>query len=235
VIFRRLRRRRRSRAEALLAESRAGVERVREALPDLSLADLLSEIAARSGLDLAEIGDRLRDRLGEVLERAEHEASALGDSEGARMARERAASAASRAADLAVRAGAERLLEGRLGRRRSHKKAIFLGAGLVLVAGGFAAYLLSKQTAEHGSPRPPSTEEHEAQDAAGEHDPSDAQPEGGLLEGLRRRLSQAARAARRAQSETERRLWRQYHDEQPQNGQLLRLGDSNLAGLSEPR
>lgn len=219
---------RQSHSAALLDASRAGVERVREALPELSLSDVFADLAARTGVDLQEVAERVLDRLGDAVALAESEASGLADTETAHQLRALAGRAAGRATELAYRSGAERFFDAMpRRRRRSNTGLILLSAGLGLAAGSVLAYLLLSRTAQlRRGQRAPSTTEGptvpgpetivpavgahrvEAQPVASPTSPLD-QP----IARLRARLHAATRAAHAAESETERRLWHEYRNE----------------------
>ena len=225
-MIRRLLRRRRSPAAGLLEESLAGIERLRDALPDGGLADIVSDLAVRTGVDLGEVAERVFDRVGEVVARAGIEAEELAEGDRGRQLRALAARAAERA-DLAYRMGAERLLEALPERRRqrSQRGWILLSAGLGLAAGGALVYFfLSKPPVQPPDQRASASPEP----ANGDAESGDALPvipdeptrraiaprsAPGVLGEIVNRLTAARRAARAAQTSKERQLWREYRSD----------------------
>jgi len=209
--------RRRSRSAMLLEAPFAGVARMREALPGAGLADIFAELAARTGVDLSDVADRVVERVGEVISRAGAEAEVLADSDRARQLRDLAGRAGEHA-ELAYRLGAERLLEAIPERQhRSHRGLILLSAGVGLAIGGAVAYFLLARPAERRpSEQPTEPTSTEGGEGAPLAEPVDraithaAAPAQGLLSEIQHRLTLARRAARAAQTATERRLWREY-------------------------
>jgi hypothetical protein len=211
--------RRRSRVSRLLDTPREGIERVREsisasgipvpAIPVPSPADLLADLAARTGVDLAEVAARLLARAGEAATRASTEAELLVESDRARQLRDLAARAAEQA-ELAYAASASRVMERVPQRRRqSHRGLILLSAAIGLAIGGGIAYFLIARPAERrpddqgGEPGDPIAGESVSRSPATRQSP-------GFFAELGERLTRARRAARATQSATERRLWREY-------------------------
>jgi hypothetical protein len=223
MIFR-LFRRRRSPAAGLLEAPLAGLERLREALPDAGLADVFIDLAARTGVDLGEVAERVFDRLGEVVTRAGSEAEELAEGDRARQLRALASRAAERA-DLAYRMAAERVLEAlpESRRQRSQRGWILLSAGLGLAAGWALVYFfLSRPPA--GSPDQrvsgPPDPEADALDSEAANPAIPVEPARraivprsapGVFGEIISRLTTARRAARAAQTSKERQLWREYH------------------------
>lgn len=217
-MIRRIFGRRRSRVSRLLDAPLENIGRVRESLPAAILADVLSDLAARTGVELADVADRVLERVGDAVSRAGAEAELLAETDRARQLRDLAMRAGERA-ELAYRIGADRLLEAVPERRQrsSHRGLILFSAAAGLALGGAVAYLLLARPAER---RP---EEHQAE--SGEAEGSDADRAGliespphsvahpgpqGFFEELSQRFSHARRAARAAQRATERRLWHEY-------------------------
>jgi hypothetical protein len=217
-------RRRRSPAASLLEGSLAGLDRLREALPDAGLADIVADLAVRTGVDLGEVAERVFERVGEVVARAGIEAEELTEGDRARQLRALAGRAAERA-DLAYRMGAERVLEALPERRRqrSQRGWILLSAGLGLAAGGAVVYFVLSKPPVHPPNQPPSSPpepvggavESEATPPAipNERTPRAfaPRPAPGVFGEIIKRLTAARRAARAAQTSKERQLWREYH------------------------
>jgi hypothetical protein len=218
----RLFRHRRSRVSRLLDSPREGIEALREsisasgipvpAIPVPSPADLLADLAARTGVDLADVAERLLARAGEAVARAGTEVELLAESDRARQLRDLAVRAAEQA-DLAYATSAARVIESLpQRRRRSHRGLILLSAVIGLAIGGGIAYFLVARPAERrpdelggepGAPGDPIGGESVSQSPAVRQSP-------GILAELGERITRARRAARATQSATERRLWREY-------------------------
>jgi hypothetical protein len=208
----------------LFRRRRSRLERVAEAIPQVALADVFADLAARSGVDLGEAAERVFGRLSDAVMRAETSAGALADPETARQLREVAARAAGRAAELAYRRGAERLV---VQQRRSHRGLLLLSVAAGIAAGSALAYLLVSRSAQRRLPPGGTAATETAEPSA----PGQAlavsgsravatvtSPFQGALTGLRRRVREATRAARDAQAESERRLWHEYRTGGTQTG-----------------
>jgi hypothetical protein len=213
--------RRRSRVSRLLDAPLEGIGRVRESLPSAILADVLSDLAARTGIEFGDVADRLIERVGEAVARAGAEAETLADTDRGRQIRDLAARAGERA-EVAYRVGADRLLEAVPERRpRSHRGLILLSAGIGLAIGGAIAYFVLARPAER---RPEErTADTPSEETGNSTEPGSAAltgqsqqravahpPAQGFFDQLSQRLGRARRAARTAQLATERRLWREY-------------------------
>jgi hypothetical protein len=218
-MLRRFRRRRRVSA-ALLDAPRAGIERAMGALPSNHVADLVVDLASRTGVDLGEVADRLLERIGDLASRAGDEAMGLADTDTARQLRGAAARAAGNATEFVYRSGGERLLDV-LPRRRSRtrRRVVLFGVLAGLTAAGAAGYVVASRRAEQrrqdaaaqlsdtDSVSAGSTSLSEIPRAAAEKVTA---PVSGLLGNLRRRWQVARGEAKTAQVETERELWREY-------------------------
>ena len=221
--------RRKSRTAGLLAASRAGVERAIEALPEAGLADMLLDLAARSGVDLGDLVERAVERAGTLAARAGESTSSLVQSQAARELAERARV---RAAELAVRAGAAGLGSALAPRRRRSRLPLALGLIGGIAAGSALAYLLTtRQGAELrakllGQPAPVIEEETVVVVVEGSEIPvanpsappptarvRSANPVQNVMETIRLRYREARNAARQTQEETARTLWREYSED----------------------
>jgi hypothetical protein len=204
------RRRRRSRVSQLLEAPRRDLERMRGSVP--APGDLLADLAARTGVDLADIAERLLARISEASARASTEAELLAESQRARQLRDLAVRAAEQAelAYAASAASATRLVDSVPRRRqRSHRGLILLSVISGLTVGGAIAYFFLSRPAER---RPEEDAGDAGEPISGESVsgyPATLQSPGFFAE-LGERITRARRAAKATQSSTERRLWRQY-------------------------
>lgn len=206
------RRRRAPSPSALLDSSRAGMQRALGALPAASVADIFVDLAARTGVDLGEVAERVFDRLGDLAAQAGGQAGTLADTETARQLRDVAARAAGRAAEVAYRTGAERLLEVMPRRRKSHRGLLLLAVAGGLAAGAGIAYLLAQRRAEERR-RLQAAAEGPAGVAGETKEGQPPAPVNNLFDGVKQRFALARGEARTARAETERELWRQYAED----------------------
>jgi hypothetical protein len=216
----RLFRRRRTIPTALLDAPRAGIERAIGVLPSSHVADLVADLASRTGVDLSEVADRLLERIGDLATRAGDEAMGLADTDRARQFRGAAARAAGNATEFVYRSGGERLLDALPRRRnRTRRRVMIFGALAGLTAAAAAGYIMASRRAEErrraAAALPPGTDDATTGGTSLGDIPRAAAervtaPVTGLVGNLRQRWQTAHGEGKTAQAETERELWREY-------------------------
>ncbi|MGI8553709.1 MAG: YtxH domain-containing protein [Dehalococcoidia bacterium] len=224
-------RRRKSRTAALLQAPRAGVDRVRDSLPETHLTDAFLDLATRTGIDLGDLLGRGVDRLGDLAGRANEGAGNLKKRDSGKQALQTAAQARQSVAELAARAGAQRLSSA-IAAKRPSRTPLVTGVLAGLAAGGVLAYFLAPRrgpelrarlTGRPAPPREPFVKPSEQivirpmdiDEPTGEPGPNSARtgimaPAHNLMDRLRQRYDQARGEAKLTQEETQRQLWRDY-------------------------